>query len=325
MPTLLISILLFIISPVIASADSITFYRDGAIIERGMSGIKGSVELPLRPGFVKGTLQVSPASGTSILTVEINSLPASDYAKKELGTLLEAIKQQEDRLQALNAREKIFTAAAKSQSAKTPRKSKSNPDPMKGIRQGTDFAIARLEAVYDAKRKAELEIKRLDARIAAIRKQAGAQKNIARIKITPARGRVTVRYATTEVGWQPRYDLHLAKNGSTELQLFAHLTGTLFSGGHIKVSDAYLADSATAPLFLITPGSRTLLSTYKLPIDEEQLDSGIYNRFSCRITNGTTGYLQPGDTTLYKNGVYRGNFRFEGLSSGRSRVIRVGK
>lgn len=325
MPTILISILLLILSAVIASADSITFYRDGAIIERGMSGIKGSVELPLRPGFIKGTLQVLPAGGTSILTVDINSLPSGDYDKKELDTLLEAIRQQEDRLQALDTREKIFTASAKSQSGKTPRKSKSNPDPLKGIRQGTDFAIARLEAVYDAKRKAKLDIKRLNARIVAIKKQAGAQKNIARIKITPVYGKVTVRYATTEVGWQPQYDLRLAKNGSAELQLFAHLTGTGFSGGHIKVSDTALADSAIAKAFLATRGSRTLLATYKLPIAEEQFDGGIYNRFSGRITNRTTGYLQPGDSTLYKNGVYRGNFRFEGLSSGRSRIIAVGK
>ncbi len=57
-----------------------------------------------------------------------------------------------DRLKALNAREAIFKSAAKSQSGKAPRKSKTNTEPLTAVRQGTEFAIAQLENVYHARR-----------------------------------------------------------------------------------------------------------------------------------------------------------------------------
>ena len=74
-------------------------------------------------------------------------------------------------LQALATREEIFKSAAKSQGGKAPRKSKANPDPMQAIRQGTEFAIAQLEAVYTSRRRTEQEIRRIDSRIAAAKNQ----------------------------------------------------------------------------------------------------------------------------------------------------------
>jgi len=101
----------------------------------------------------------------------------------------------------------IFKSAAKSQGAKAPRKTKANPEPLQAIRQGTDFAIAQLEAVYTSRRKTEQEIKRLDNRIAAARTNGKAPESIARVLVSPTRGRVTARYALAGLGWSPSYDI----------------------------------------------------------------------------------------------------------------------
>jgi hypothetical protein len=58
---------------------------------------------------------------------------------------------------------------------------------------------------------------------------------------------------------------------------------------------------------------------------EELHTGGVYNRFSGVITNSTAHYLPPGESGLFRSGTYLGKFRFEGLSSGRSRVISMGK
>ena len=67
-------------------------------------------------------------------------------------------------MQALEAKETVFKAAAKSQSGKAPRKTKTNPDPLAGVRQATEYAIAQLESVYRARRMAESDLNSVEAR-----------------------------------------------------------------------------------------------------------------------------------------------------------------
>jgi len=80
--------------------------------------------------------------------VELLPCQVPERRQKELDALIEQKNRLEDRMKALDTREDIFAAAAKSQSSKAPRKTKANPDPLASVRQGTDFAIAQLEAVY---------------------------------------------------------------------------------------------------------------------------------------------------------------------------------
>lgn len=309
----------------LAHADSsITFYRDGAVFQREASAVKGVAEVPLEPGLLEGTLKVIPASGTTILGVEISAARQDGKSGRELEGLTEQRQRLEDRLQALATREEIFKAAAKSQSGKAPRKTKTNPDPMQTIRQGTDFAIAQLEAVYTARRKTEQEIKKIDSRIVAVKRNGRSGESTARINVTPARGRLTVQYATSEVGWFPQYDLHLTGSGTAKLLFSAKITSN-YSGYVHRVSAASLADAGTAGTFTALPGGIARLAAYQLPIEEESYDSGIYNRFSGRLSNTSTQYLPPGETGLYKVGAYLGRFRFEGLSSGRSSVVSLGR
>ncbi len=309
-------------SPVFA-ANSVTFYRDGALFQQEAVALKGVVDLPLAADMLENTLTVAPATGTTIIGVETVRKEAVNSTAKELEALTEQRRKLEDRLQALEAREAIFTTAAKSQSGKAPRKTKANPDPMQTIRQGTDFAIAQLEAVYTARRKTAHEMQKIDARIAAIRKLNRPSTASLRIMVSPQNGKVTVRYATAERGWQPEYNLYPEKKGTARLQLSARVTGTLHSY-QIRVSPALLAEYATAETVPVQAG-RAVVATYRLPLADERYSEGVYQHFSGRLTNTTPHYLPPGESGLYREGTYRGQFRFEGISSGRSRVISLGK
>ena len=320
----LIGIALITIATVTSAgaADRITFYRDGAVIQQETVAAKGLVDVPLAPGLLEHSLKIIPAAGTTIIGVEMYKNESGISADKELDTLTEQRRRLEDRLQALETREAIFTSAAKSQSGKAPRKTKANPDPLQAIRQGTDFAIAQLEAVYTARRKTTQEIHKIDGRLAAAKRNNRSAENSLRITVTPARGRLTLRYATAERGWKPQYNMHLTGNGSVQLQLFAKVTGSM-RGHQVHVSLGSLAESGTAETFPAQSDSAALAG-YRVPITEERYSEGLFNRLSGMITNNSPHYLPAGESGLFRNGVYLGKFRFEGLSSGRSRVISLG-
>lgn len=305
------------------AADSITFYRNGALLQQKAGAVKGVIEVPLAAGLLEHSLTVVPASGTTILDVETRKTEAGTTLDKELEALTEQRRRLDDRLQALETREAIFTSAAKSQGGKAPRKTKTNPEPIQSIRQGTDFAIAQLEAVYTARRKTVQEIQKIDSRLATTRKGRGLTENSVRITVTPLRGTVTLNYATSERGWQPQYNMHLMGDGTVRVQLSARITGN--TGAHqVRVSSGLLEESDRSEVFPATTGS-AVLATYRLPVTEERSIEGIFNRFSGTITNTSTQYLPPGDTGLFRTGAYIGRFSFEGISSGRNRVISLRK
>ncbi len=303
-----------------ASAESIiTYYRDGALLQQDAGAIKGVIDAPLAAGMLEQTLTITPARGTTILDVETHKIDAGAAGDKEFETLTEQRRRLEDRLLALETRETIFTSAAKSQSGKAPRKTKANPDPMQAIRQGTDFAIAQLEAVYTARRKTTQEIQKIDARLATTKKNLRTADSSIRITVTPHRGRVTIRYATSEHGWQPQYNLQLGNDGFARLQLSARINGS-GRGHQVRVSSGTLAESARAET-VSAPSGSAVLASYRMPITDEHYTEGLFNRYSGMITNNSTQYLPPGASGLFRNGAYLGSFRFEGFSSGRSRTI----
>ena len=325
MPIQTICLLFILLSSAAASAGSTaTYYNDGTIVVREAVATKGVVEVPIAAGLLDNTLKVDPAVGTYIVRVEISPARAGSKSDKELEALVEQCQRLEDRLRALATREEIFKSAAKSQSGKAPRKTKSNPDPIQAIRQGTDFAIAQLETVFTARRKTEQEMKKIDARIAVARKGARSGESSARITVTPARGMVKIRYATSERGWLPSYDMHLAGDGFAKLQFSAQVVGN-FGGYTLRVSPGSLTESRTAPTFPVTQSGSATLANYRFPVSEELHGDGIYNSFSGRLTNTSTQHLPAGEAGLYKSGSYMGRFRFEGLSSGQSKLISLGK
>lgn len=307
-----------------ASAENkITFYRDGALLQQEAVAVKGVIDVPLAAAFLDRTLTVVPARGTTLLGVETRKTLSGIMPDKELETLAEQRRRLEDRLQALDTRESIFTSAAKSQSGKAPRKTKANPDPLQAIRQGTDFAIAQLEAVYTARRKTTQDIHKIDVRIAAARKGNRPAESSVRITVTPLRGKVVLRYATAERGWQPQYNIHLAGDGTAQLQLSAKVAGSM-RGHQVRVSLGALAESARAEIFPVQSNSAALAG-YRFPVTEERYAEGIFNGFSGMIANTSQQYLPAGEAVLFRSGAYMGKFIFEGLSSGRSKVISLEK
>ena len=307
-----------------AGSKTVTFFSDGVVVEIEATAAKGIAEIPLPAGIMEGTLRISPLKGTTIQRVDL--IPARREVKqeKELDLLREQRSRLEDRLQALTTREEIFKSAAKSQSGKAPRKTKSNPEPMQSIRQGTEFAIAQLEAVYTARRRTEQEIIRLDARISATRKGKSGVETIARVTTTSSNGKIKARYIPAGPGgWTPRYDLRLNGDGNANLTLYGHLPDS-FGSVLLQASPVTLSDSTTARSITVNPNLLARFADYRLPASEEQFEDGLRSSFSCIVTNPGPAYLPAGVAAIYRKGEYRGEVRFKGISSGRSRKISSG-
>lgn len=305
-----------------AERKSVTFFSDGALVEIESQASGGSFTHPLPPRLIDGTLRITPLDGAAIKHVELMPATRTGKHEKELDALLEQKNRLEDRLQALSTREEIFKAAAKSQSGKAPRKTKTNPDPLQSIRQGTDFAIAQLEAVYTARRKAEREIRRVDARLSAIRTNGTGADMHAKVTVHPKNGRVRITYALAEPAWIPRYDLRLNGSGAAKLSVY----GILPEG-----FDRYLLRAAFGPmrfgsgekLFTLT-GKGAKMAEYQLTTSRETIKDTVPPSFSYVLTNMNPVDLPAGETTFFYRDEYRGRFRFEGISSGRSKLTTQG-
>jgi len=318
--TVLGAILICLSWSVHASGNSVTYFSDGVLIEFTGSASKGTITVPLQNGMIENTLRIKPAGGTTIQRVEILPVQGSG---KELEVLQEQRQRLNDRLQALATREAIFTAAAKSQSGKAPRKSKSNPDPLQSIRQGTDFAIAQLEAVYTARRKTEQEIRRLDNRLAAAGKNGRGTGKTARITVSPPQGRVTARYALEGQSWTPHYDIFLNGPDTARLDLYGQLPESV-PGYRCFASLASIAESTAATIVPAPSGSRTLLARYTLPVHDQVFGNGVVSSFSFVLNNSSGTHLPTGEATVFRGGDYNGKVRFEGISSGRNGKITSG-
>jgi hypothetical protein len=247
----------------------------------------------------------------------------SGKGEKELDTLLEQRSRLGDRLLALATREEIFKSAAKTQGGKAPRKTKANPDPMQAIRQGTEFAIAQLEAVYTSRRKTEQDIRRIDSRIAAAKLSGRGPETVVRVKVSPASGRTTVRYALAGQAWIPRYDMYLGGGNSAQVYLSGVFSNS-FPGYLQQASPAALAERDTARVFPINSGLVANVTSFLLPVEDVHFGTGLQSSFSCVLKNAEQLHLPGGEANLYRNGEYVGRFRFEGISSGRTKAISMG-
>jgi len=310
----------------IALADNgrtVTFFSDGALVEVEAAAAKGIAEISLPAVMLEDSLRIRPLGNAVIQRVDIVQTRQEGKGARELEQLYEQKSRLNDRLQALETREEIFKAAAKSQGGKAPRKTKANPDPMQSIRQGTEFAIAQLEAVYTARRRTEQEIRRLDARIASLKRGGQGEGSVARVAVAPKNGRVRVQYAMQWEGWTPRYDMRLNNDGNALLTLYGQLPAS-FGGYLLQASPSTLAESNGARIVPVVAGSLARLAEYSLPASEERFGAGVRTSFSCLLTNRVGVGLPSGEASLYRNGEYRGRFRFEGISSGRSRKVMYG-
>lgn len=200
----------------LAGQKSVTFFLDGARVEQEITASCGYLELALPESFAPGSLRVK-APGGSVLRVEL--VPAEQDRRRagEMARLRERRGELQDRMAALARREDIFSAAARSQSGKAPRKTKANPDPVGTLQQGTEFVLNQMEAVYRSKRKCQHALEAVERDLAA------AGKGVASARIWISGARVRVSYSMQAERWTPSYDLRFSGDGAGELLLHAKL------------------------------------------------------------------------------------------------------
>ncbi len=299
-----------------AAAPELTFFSDGTLVQLETTTQKGVAEVALPSAIRENTLRVRPLQTAEITSVELQSAKVPERLYKEQMHLTEQKNRLEDRLKALDTREAIFAAAAKSQSSKAPRKTKANPDPLASVRQGTDFAIAQLEAVFTARRRTEQELKRVEARLQQLHKQAQGLPTV-RITATPANARLQVTAVLTEGGWTPQYLLRLSGNGTASLILQTRIPAVP-RGFHAAITADSLVTAKPSPPIRV-PAAATgavQVSSWQLPVEQEQVNTGPLPSFSLTLQNSSGIRLPAGKVAVYSNGEYVGSTQLPTSDSG---------
>uniref|UniRef100_A0A831TYD5 DUF4140 domain-containing protein n=1 Tax=Geobacter metallireducens TaxID=28232 RepID=A0A831TYD5_GEOME len=305
-----------------AVTRSITYYLDGARVDEETVAVRGYAEIVLPAAALPESLRIRPVGGGSILRVDIQDARANPKHEKELQTLAEHRRRLEDRLRALDTREKIFTAAAKSQSSKTPRKTKANPEPMATIRKGTEFAVAQLEDVYRARRIAEDGIRDVDARISSLKKEADIGRRIVRIWVS-GKGRVASSYLLADTAWTPAYDFRLDGKGSVDVTMRA-LFPRPEKGTSVTVAAAPVSAAGDGS-YRVAPGAPFgEVMRFRCPVEGEEAGSLLSERTVFSFANCAPVPLPGGEATVYRLGEYLGKASFAGLQPGLRGEIAVG-
>ncbi len=207
-------------------------------------------------------------------------------------------------MKALETREKIFAAAAKSQSSKAPRKSKTNPDPLASVRQGTDYAIAQLESVYTARRRTESELKKIELKKSQLMRGAGAGPT-ARITASPETRMVKVAAVMAEGGWKPRYEIRVQQEGQATLAMLAE-TSPVPAGYTAKLVPATMDSPESIPPVPLPAGPLPKLAQWKVALDKASIRTVPVPLFSFSLTNSTKTILPAGEAAIYSQGEYIG-------------------
>lgn len=295
-----------------AAPRELTIFNDGTVLEIEATAKRGVAEVSLPAQIREGSLRVKPMENGSIGRVDILPFRMPEKLQKELDNLIEQKSRLDDRLKALETKEGIFAAAAKSQSSKAPRKSKTNPDPMTSVRQGTDYAIAQLEAVFTARRRTEQELKRVEARIAQLRRNSVSGPTI-KVSVSPLTASVKLSAILADSGWKPRYDIRLNGNGTAMVSMLADITN-LPTGYSVKVIPLSIVTSQPqTPSYPIPPSTSATpmrLAQWNLPVDKEQIAIWPLPGFTFNIRNSTGIHLPSAEATIFKNDEYLGTIQF---------------
>lgn len=306
-----------------AGSRSITYYLDGARVDEESVVTKGYAEIVLPAAALPESLRIRPIGGTSILRVDIQNARTNPKHEKELQALVERKRRLEDRLRALNVREGIFTAAAKSQSSKAPRKTKTNPEPMVTIRKGTEFAVAQLEEVYRARRNAEDGIRDVDARLSLLKKEADIGRRIVRVWVS-GKGRVASSYLVAGTAWTPAYDFRLDGKGAVDVTLHA-LFPRLEKGTSVTVAAVPLAAAGEEPSRVPVGSPFGEVMRFRCPVERENSGELLSEGTAFSFTNSSSIPLPPGEATVFRIGEYFGKAPFGGLQPGATGEIAAGK
>lgn len=320
----LCTVLLLLAMPAAAAVKKVTFFLDGARVETEVAAVKGYLEMPLPGGMEVGSLRVRPLSGVPLNRIEVVPARPNQRLAKELAHLTERRDALADRLKALDVREEIFRAAAKSQSGKAPRKTKTNREPLADIRKGTEFAISQLEEVYRARRKAENELKGVEARLSALRNQGNVGGSVARIWVAGKGGRVAVSYLDPTLKWEPAYDFRVDRDGEAQVVLNAVIPRG-GEGAAMTVVPALLAEASTEPGLPAAASGRVQVAAFRFPLAHEHFSPLPQASLAFFFLNSSGKRLPSGEATCYRHGEYLGTTPFVGCLPGESRELVFGK
>ena len=316
--------MLLVAAPAAGSSTRITCFLDGARVESEAAAVKGVIEIPLPRGMVADSLRLKPVQGATISRVEFTEAHADRKMEKEIARLTARKHALADRLQAIEVKEEIFRAAAKSQSGKAPRSSKNNREPLENIRKGTEFALAQLEGVYTARRTAENELKSVEARLSSLHGAGNPGGRVARVRLAAKNGRVAVSYLHPGLKWTPSYDFRLNSNGEVEVTMHALLPATE-KGVAIAVVPALLADATMEAPIALAPDGSARVAVFRFPLEKESYSPSPASSLSFTFRNLSGNKLPPGESTCYRQGEYIGKTRFEGSLPGESKTLDCGK
>lgn len=301
------------------AAKAVTLYPDGATIEQRETASKGYLEIKMPPAADPESLRIAPAKGGEILRVVTSPIKPAISIEKELARLTDREELLKDRIKALSVREDIFKSAAKSQSAKSPKRTKTNPEPLSTIRQGTDYAIGQLEAVYQAKRKAEKELEQIAVRRQNLSKDRQFGGTLVKIWMTPPSASATASWSQSDRSWYPLYQVRSDANGSAILSLTAG--GVTTDKGESATLMLSSIQSGNTHQKIAYTNDQTNIVKENLKVSEAlNTDRAPYKITIINVSQN----LPPGAITCFKSGVYMGKGRFQGGDAGKSLDITCG-
>ena len=316
-------VLVLLSGPALAAQKTFTLFLDAARVEEELATTSGVVEISLPPGIQANSLRVKPAAGCDIVRVDVNPAQSGRPTREE-GRLTEQRERLTARLKALDTREEIFTAAAKSQSGKAPRKTKANPEPLENIRRGTDFALSQLEEVYRLRRRTEKELQEVEARLATLAKERNLGASQARVRLRKKVGKVKVSYVLTDLGWKPCYDFRLAGDGHVSVTQRA-LLPPLEKGAALQVVAATLAASAGGEVRPLTGTDRAAVAEYRFPVEREEAAAAPQPSLLFTFRNKGADALPAGEASCFRRGEYLGALAFAGALPGEAREVACGR
>ena len=290
---------LLLCQSVSAGQKSVTFYLDAARVEQEAAAVNGYLEYPLPDSFTPGSLRVKPLGGGGVLRVELVPADRDRRRAREIARLEERKGELQVRMQALSSREEVFSAAAKSQSGKALRKTKSNPDPLGSLQQGTEFALGQLESAYRSRRKCQHSLDLVEGELA----RAGKGGALARIWLSARRVRVS--YLKADERWTPCYDFRWSGGDRGELLLHAKLPQPEKGVSYLVSNGSAAQGLAARPV----RGDFPTLSRYPLTLLSESRTGETPLSFAfTRVEAG----LPPGEAAAFWQGEYLGTGRYAG-------------
>lgn len=286
-----------------ASPKQITLFNDAALVEIDATGRKGVFDVQFPGQIQEKTLRARPIDAGSIMKVELLPSRVPEKLQKELERLDEQKSRLEDRLKALETRETIFAAAAKSQSSKAPRRSKTNPDPITSVKQGTDFAIAQLESVYTSRRRAESDLRKIELRKKQLMNGLTSGP-VARITANGAT-RVHVAALMAMGGWKPRYEVRIANGEQATVVMLAEAS-QIPEGFDARVVPATVETADRQQSIPLPQGVLPRIAEWKVTLEKVAVKASPVPLFSFNLVNTTKTVLPAGNAAIYNNGEYIG-------------------